>query len=498
MRNRCSNKKTFSFILIYVTLFICFFNLPLYSDKDNEDTIILLGNRSIPPIIYEENGIAKGIFVDIASAIAETTGCKFEIKTMDWRNAQNKVLAGEAHALLHINSDSEREKLYDFSDSILKSEFFIFKKQGNNVINRTADLKGKDVGVEEDGYPYHLLKDYYGINLVIIPNWGKGFEMIESGEIDVVVVDKWIGEYELAKSKVNCIVTLEDPLEIQYSRIAVKKGNGELLNLINNGLKQIKSDGTMNVIIKKWQGEKVVYYTEESIRNIAFYVIIFILILILFVSLYLVYKFKKLNKNLEINVKKRTQELNEANERLKILNEELERISVIDSLTNIPNRRCLDTTLLKDWGVSMRDRLSLALIMIDIDEFKIFNDTYGHLIGDECLKVVANLIKNAIKRPRDFVARFGGEEFVVLLYNTTEDGAAIIAEEIRSKIEELGIKNEGIKSIITISLGVAAIIPGKDNLPKDLIDAADQAMYKAKELGRNQVVRATEIQMNKK
>lgn len=77
MRNRCSNKKTFSFILIYVTLFICFFNLPLYSDKDNEDTIILLGNRSIPPIIYEENGIVKGIFVDIAKAIGETIGLKY-------------------------------------------------------------------------------------------------------------------------------------------------------------------------------------------------------------------------------------------------------------------------------------------------------------------------------------------------------------------------------------------------------------------------------------
>ncbi len=493
MRNRCSNKKTFSFILIYVTLFICFFNLPLYSDKDNEDTIILLGNRSIPPIIYEENGIVKGIFVDIAKAIGETIGLKYEIKAMDWEEAQSKVLAGEAHALLHINSNPERKKLYDFSDSILKSEFSIFKKQGNNVINKTADLKGKDVGVEKGGYPYHLLKDYYGINLVIIPNWNKGFEMVESGEIDVVVVDKWIGEYELAKSKINCIAALEDPIEIQYSKIAVKKGNEELLALIDGGLKQIKSDGTMEDILKKWQGENIVYYTEKGIRNTFLYIVIFVLSLVLFFSLYLIYNVIKLNKNLEINVIKRTKELNEANEKLRVANEELEKISVIDSLTNIPNRRCFDSTLKKEWGISMRDKLSLALIMIDIDRFKKFNDTYGHLAGVECLKLVANTIKNTIKRPGDFVARFGGEEFVVLLYNTNEDGAAIIAEEIRWKIESLAIKNEGIDSILTISLGVAAMTPGKGNLPIDLIDAADKAMYKAKELGRNKVVKASTI-----
>lgn len=486
------NKKRllFTLILTAVALLLYMLITSVYSNDDNNntDTVVLLGNKNIAPIIYEENGIARGVVVDIAKELGKKMGYGVEVKAIEWGAAQNMVLSGEADALLQINSNSEREKLYDFSDELLKSEFSIFKKGENTVIYTVNDLKDKKVGVEFGGYPYYLLKKYDGISLAIISDWNNGFQMVMSGKLDALVVDRWIGEYELARSKVKGIQIVEEPIEIQYSRIAVKKGNEQLLNLINAGLKELNKDGTMADILSDWQGKKVIYFTEESIRNTFLYATIVILIFILFISTLWVKKFRQLSRKLELEVVERTRELNDANEKLRKANEELEKISMVDGLTNISNRRCFVISFQKAWEICMRERLPLALIMIDIDNFKTYNDTYGHLAGDQCLKSVADVIKNTVKRPGDFVARFGGDEFVALLYNTTEDGAAIIAEEMRVKTENLGIKNEELAMVITLSLGVAAMIPNKDIHSENLINAADRALYQAKKHGRNRVV----------
>ncbi|HSH36609.1 GGDEF domain-containing protein [Schnuerera sp.] len=484
-----------TFMLIVVIFLLYLLNTPINS-KDNHkysETIVFLGNKNIAPIIYEESGVAKGVAVDIAKELGKKIGYKIEVKAIDWEEAQQKVLLGEADALLQINMNSERKKVYDFSDELLESEFLIFVKSGNNGIETVNDLKNKIVGVEYGGYPYNLLQKYDGIKINTISDWKIGFEMVKSGELDAIVMDKWIGEYELARSKVRGIQIIEEPIETKYSRIAVKKGNGELLNLINAGLKEMKEDGTMTDILGDWQGKKVIYLTEESIRSTLLYTTIVILILVLIVTIYLVNKFSKLNKKLELDVMERTQELYETNELLRKANAELERISMVDGLTNISNRRYFDIVLQKAWRIGMRERQPLALIMIDIDNFKMFNDTYGHLAGDQCLKIVADVIKKVAKRSGDFVARFGGEEFVAFLYNTTEDGASIVAEEIRAKIENLGIKQENMETVVTVSLGVAAMIPNKNIHSNNLINAADQALYQAKKDGRNTVVRSSSL-----
>jgi diguanylate cyclase (GGDEF)-like protein len=492
MRKVQLNKKRvlFIFILIALALLLCLLFAFLSSDDDNDnaETIVFLGNEKIAPIIYAEKGIAKGVAVDIAKEIGEKIGYRVVVNAIDWENAQKKVLSGEADALLQINPNSEREKLYDFSDELLKSEFSIFIKSGSSI-KTVNDLKNMTVGVEGGGYPYHLLQKYEEINISIIPDWDTGFHMVKSGELDAIVVDRWIGEYELAQNKVKEIQVIEEPIEIHNSRIAVKKGNEELLNLINVGLKELNEDGTMANIIRDWQGKKVIYFTQESIRNTLLYITIVFLILILLISLYWVNRFRELSKKLELDVMQRTQELNDTNELLWKANTKLERISMVDGLTNISNRRHFDIFLHKVWSISMREKLPLALIMIDIDNFKLYNDTYGHLAGDKCLKIVADVIKDTIKRPGDFVARFGGEEFVVLLSNTRENGAATVAEEIRVKIEKLGIRNKELGSFITVSLGVAAKIPNEDISSDILINSADRAMYQSKKDGRNRVTK---------
>lgn len=413
---------------------------------------------------------------------------KIEVQTLDWVEAQNQVLSGQADALIQFNPSLEREERYDFSDEFLESEFSIFTHNRKTSIHTVDDLIGRTVGIEQGGYVCHLIKEHEGIKIVEIPSASDGIYKINAGELDAIVVDRWLGEYELAQSNIRTIRIVDQPVERQFSRIAVKKGNKDLLDAINTSLREIKADSTMSDIINDWQGKKVLYVTEERIIRLALSTLIGIIIIILSIGFYLVNKYRKLSKKLELDVKERSQELRQANVSLKEANIELARISLTDKLTSIYNRRYFDRTFNREWKIARRNRQSLALIMLDIDKFKNFNDTYGHLAGDQCLERIADQIKKTIKRPGDFVARYGGEEFAVVLPNTPIDGALKLAEEIREDIENLNNHYEELETKVTVSLGVAAIIPDSTDNPDELIAAADKALYQAKEAGRNQVV----------
>jgi two-component system cell cycle response regulator len=167
----------------------------------------------------------------------------------------------------------------------------------------------------------------------------------------------------------------------------------------------------------------------------------------------------------------------------------LSSMALIDGLTGIANRRSFDSFLTIEWRRASRNRMPLSLILCDVDFFKAYNDTYGHQAGDECLQKVASTISTTANRPTDFVARYGGEEFGMILPDTNASGAVVVAETVRrrvqgQKIPHCASKNNG---YITISLGVATIIPTQHtNVPR-LLEAADRALYEAKSAGRNQV-----------
>ncbi len=182
-------------------------------------------------------------------------------------------------------------------------------------------------------------------------------------------------------------------------------------------------------------------------------------------------------------------EIIEEKTKLEELNEQLNRLSAIDGLTGIPNRRNFDEYYSREWKRALRERSSLAVIMCDIDHFKIYNDTYGHLAGDDCLKEVAVTISETLKRPADLVARYGGEEFVVVLPETDLGGALAIAEKIRLEIISKNIEHidSKVSDHVTLSLGAASIVPREDQPPSTLVDCADKALYQAKNGGRNQV-----------
>jgi diguanylate cyclase (GGDEF)-like protein len=190
--------------------------------------------------------------------------------------------------------------------------------------------------------------------------------------------------------------------------------------------------------------------------------------------------------------KARERELMAVTAQLEAANERLQFLSTSDALTGVANRRCFEEYIDNEWKRAARDAVPLSLIMIDIDNFKAFNDLYGHQAGDECLRRVAGALAGAVNRPADRLARYGGEEFAIILPNTEAPGAAALAERARANVEALQMPHAGARAgkTVTISLGVATFAPTNEATPAALVAAADQALYEAKRQGRNRVVAA--------
>lgn len=179
-------------------------------------------------------------------------------------------------------------------------------------------------------------------------------------------------------------------------------------------------------------------------------------------------------------------------------NQELERLATVDGLTGVANRRLFDEYLGIEWLQMFRAELPLSLILCDVDFFKLYNDTYGHVVGDFCLQQVATTINTSINRPADLVARYGGEEFAVILPNTDANGALKVAESIRQKVQAIKIDHakSTVSQFVTLSLGVTTVIPNAEVNPDILIAITDKALYSAKQQGRNQIVLVNLVELS--
>lgn len=203
-----------------------------------------------------------------------------------------------------------------------------------------------------------------------------------------------------------------------------------------------------------------------------------------------------INSYLDKLVLQRTHALTESNKKIEYqklelerINQDLQQLSLKDSLTGIWNRRKYDETVSLEWNRCLRHKAPVALILLDVDHFKNFNDAYGHMAGDECLVKIGETIQNSLSRSTDMVARYGGEEFAVLLSETRKEKAISIAGMLREKIEALHIphRESAVSNYVTVSIGVAYTVPNMNSSYEDLFKAADKALYQAKTAGRNQV-----------
>lgn len=190
-------------------------------------------------------------------------------------------------------------------------------------------------------------------------------------------------------------------------------------------------------------------------------------------------------------IQKQHEELLHKNRLLENANHELENLAILDELTQIYNRRYFNLVLEKEFRRHRRTQKKISLIICDVDLFKNYNDTLGHLEGDKCLKKIANTIRESINRPFDSAVRYGGEEFVVILPNTDEKGVMTVATRIKNKLSELSLlhPDSRVSLFVTMSFGITTIIPNESIESENLLSRADEALFESKRTGRNKITR---------
>lgn len=427
--------------------------------------------------------------------ISKKTGLKFEVKKdLTWPEAYDLALAGEIDAMPAIGKTEEREKSFIFSEPYYYFKRVIATKDVDVHISSLEDLVGEAVAVQRNSSHHSYLLTYEKINLSLYDTVEAALTAVATDQ-EVAFIGNLASTNYLIRTNglTNLRFVAFEAEKEQALHFAARKDLPELVSIFNKAISQITEE-EKKTINNKWIELNTHLDYGPILRTVA--VIGGIMALILLVSVFWNLKLRKelyrrtlVQNQLEIA----NNESDEANRRLKAANEELAKISMVDGLTGISNRRYFDSFMGKVWNINLRERFPLALIMIDIDNFKIYNDTYGHLAGDKCLISIAGLIDDTVQRGSNFVARYGGEKFAVILSNTSETGAAVLAEKIRVTIENLTVVLEDMDTQITVSLGVAAVVTSKNLSPDDLINSADCALYGAKNRGRNRVVKASEL-----
>lgn len=426
---------------------------------------LFLCNKTLPPMIYMIDNKPVGIIVDIAEALKNKMNFPVVCRSMNWEQAQQFVLDDKADALFQINPSEERKKIYDFSDSLLESEFSIFVSYDKPGIYDIAGLKGLRVGVEKKGRPLQLLKQDMSIKTVPVVNIINGFNLLKEGKLDAVVVDRWVGSFVLAENQIENI-RVTGLIEKSKSAIAVKKGNTKLLEDINRALAEIKEDGTYSEILNRWKRKQIVFRTKDQIFKQKV-ILAAILCVLSVISIFTVLLLIEINKRKKINA-------------------ELHIMATTDKLTGVINRRAIESVIDKEMYRKKRYDNPVSLLILDLDHFKEINDQYGHAAGDEVLSKVAETIESSL-RSSDKVARWGGEEFVIVAANTNISDALILSHKICKEIESIDFEN--IRTV-TASIGVAEYLSDEDF--HQWYQRVDSALYSAKKEGRNRVVVAGE------
>jgi len=297
----------------------------------------------------------------------------------------------------------------------------------------TADMKKPAVLLIDDeeailaGISYVLEKNGYR---VVTANGGEqGLEVFKKENLQMVITD-------LVMDGIGGLEVLKQVKEIEpETMVVIMTGHGEM----DSSIEALRL-GASDYLLKPCKEEELLFRVTRC-----------------FEKLQMLNDAKKTNEKLKKSVIKH-QELEKS---LRASNKQLELLSTLDGLTGIANRRTFEKFLEREWKSSMRHTQPATAIMMDIDFFKLYNDTYGHQAGDDCLKKVARTIEKSLRRPGDLVARYGGEEFVAILSDTSQKGAFSLAEKVRASVEALEIPHQAspVNKFVTISLGVASRVP---------------------------------------
>ena len=459
-----------------------------------------------PPFHFNDEGMAKGLGVEYIALVSEIYKLDLDFVAMAYKDSFESMKNEDGIAIQpgwHFTH--ERNGIAIFTQSYVNSPYVIFKRIDSPKILGMNDLSNKKI-VIESGYALQRILEQRSPKLTLhtVKTSTQALESLSSGESEIYIGNLMVGYYLIKSLGLSNIeVTAPTQIPPNVLHIATRRDMPQLAALFDKVMSAMTNE-EHRILKNHWLNTEVKGLI--SMRDVFRYSSLVIATVSTFLVVIGIFTIRRLRRevktrkrverslskarnSLEEDVKSRTRELSLAYEELKQSNAKLESMSVHDSTTGISNRRKFDQTLTIEWRYSTRTQSNLSLIMIDIDYFKQYNDSYGHLKGDECLKKIAMILESAVTRKTDLVARYGGEEFVILLHDTNLKEATKIAEKCRRLVSESNIihQQSTIADHLTISLGVCSIVPAPNSEPTVLIETADTLLYRAKENGRNRV-----------
>ena len=248
--------------------FLAFLAICRTSTGAENKPLLFVGDKDYPPLTYLDNQQPAGMAVDVVKALAGPMQRPIRIELMDWNVAQQKVLNGEADALLEISGSEERLKLYDFASTTFTHQFGFVMRTGSPPTWTINDLKGKRVGVTSGGFPRGFLAARPDLHLVTIDNYEDGFKRLKAGTLDAVAADLWVAAYMIERDRISGVSIVGTPFATAHAAIAVKKGNRTLAHEITIGIEALRSAGTLAKIEAKWRPEEVVFASREKIKHL--------------------------------------------------------------------------------------------------------------------------------------------------------------------------------------------------------------------------------------
>jgi diguanylate cyclase (GGDEF)-like protein len=425
----------------------------------------------------------QGAIFDMLEKVEQLTGLTFEVTNApdaNWTELLEDLENGKVSMISELLRSEDREGRFIWSEIELMQDRHALVSKLEHPDFEINEILYTKVGLTKNTAHTQIFKNWFPnhSNTMEFENAERAFAALELGEIDLFMTSQ------------NRVLTMTNYMEQPGYKVNVLFDNnfGSFLGFNKNEhtLRSIVDKSLRHVDIKRisdrWKHKSYDYRVKLAESRRPLLVGICILLFCVIILLLVLYRTNRTEgKRLEALVHKRTAELEEQHELL-------EYMSLTDPLTDLPNRRNFDMRLEIEWRIAIREKQKISFLMLDIDHFKIYNDKYGHQNGDKVLCAIARTIEETLKRPGDFVARWGGEEFAVLLSNTDVEGASKIAEALRANVEKINVSMDS-NSIdkLTISIGVNTQAPEQNSPLETFISIADKELYRAKEMGRNKI-----------
>jgi diguanylate cyclase (GGDEF)-like protein len=430
---------------------------------------------------YEEQW--QGVAFDVLKEVENLTGLNFEVANepyTEWFDLLKMLEYGTVSMISELVPTKERKGYFIWPETMLMlDKHALISKQEHPYISINEILR-KKIGLIHNSAHTELFKMWFPSHpsTVEFETSVDAFLALETGKIDLLMAGQ-----NLLLTKTNYMEEPGYKINILFERsfessFGFNKNEHILRSIIDKSIKHIDVKRMYERWKRKTYDYRIKYAKSYALWFAGFSALFACLIILLFV---LYRKNRSAEKRLENLVQMRTSELDEQRKLL-------EHISLTDQLTKLPNRRNFDMRMDIEWLKAIRKKQAISILMLDIDNFKDYNDCHGHLHGDETLCAVAKIIEKRLKRSGDFAARWGGEEFVALIPNSNSEGAVKMANLIREDVEQADIHlSNGVITKLTISIGVNTQVPEHGSSLNDFISIADEELYKAKEAGRNRV-----------